>query len=213
MKALIAKISYRLHALSERERWLFLGSLLVLIFVVIDNLVLQPSFSHQKELSSNIVNAKQQLQKTAEHLMTTQELAKANNPLVLKKKKLTLERNLAKMEQDYQTQRHQTPSPAEMANEIKNTLATIPGLKFLHMRTLLPKQIALKQSGKILYQHSLEITFTGSFSATLKYLQTLESLGLNFYWTDFDLDTKADSPTEISLTVSTLSSRKVWYDL
>ena len=60
------------------------------------------------------------------------------------------------------------------------------------------------------YQHGIEMTFTGSYLDTLGYLKILQNLPWSFYWDDVLFDVDHYPKSTVIIRVHTLSLEEGW---
>jgi len=121
---------------------------------------------------------------------------------------------LAVLKADYQQLQTQTQAlnntfvpPALMANVLSDLLKQNKQLTLNKLETLPVKQ------QQLLYQHGLELHFSGTYADTLTYLTTLEAMSWNFVWDGIHYRVKDYPIAEITLRVHTLSLEKSWLDV
>lgn len=121
---------------------------------------------------------------------------------------------LAALKADYQQLQTQTQAlnntfvpPALMANLLSDLLKQNKHLTLNKLETLPVKQ------QQLLYQHGLELHFSGSYADTLAYLTALEAMPWNFVWDSIHYQVKDYPIAEITLRVHTLSLEKSWLDV
>jgi len=121
---------------------------------------------------------------------------------------------LTALKADYQQLQTQTQAlnntfvpPALMANALSDLLKQNKQLTLNKLETLPVKQ------QQLLYQHGLELHFSGSYADTLAYLTALEAMPWNFVWDSINYQVKDYPIAEITLRVHTLSLEKSWLDV
>jgi len=121
---------------------------------------------------------------------------------------------LAVLKADYQQLQTQTQAlnntfvpPALMANVLSDLLKQNKQLTLNKLETLPVKQ------QQLLYQHGLELHFSGTYADTLTYLTALESMSWNFVWDGIHYQVKDYPIADITLRVHTLSLEKSWLDV
>ena len=140
MQAVVTRLFIRINALSERERWLMLCSIIVLIYMIVENLFLVPGTSYRSQIQGNIVKARQQLQVTAAHMQIMQKKARENDITTLRAKAFKLRQELTQVKAENLKQQRQTPTPARMAKVIRQTMDKFPKLNFTNLKTLPSKR-------------------------------------------------------------------------
>lgn len=99
-------------------------------------------------------------------------------------------------------------SPALIANALSDLLKQHHQLTLIKLETL-----SVKPQPPLIYQHGLELHFSGTYADTLAYLTALEAMQWNFVWDSVDYRVKDYPIAEITLRVHTLSLEKNWLDV
>jgi MSHA biogenesis protein MshJ len=98
--------------------------------------------------------------------------------------------------------------PALMANALSDLLKQNNQLTLIKLETL-----PVKPQPPLIYQHGLELHFSGTYADTLAYLTALETMPWNFVWDGINYQVKDYPIAEITLRVHTLSLEKSWLDV
>ncbi|MEM6512220.1 MAG: type II secretion system protein GspM [Pseudomonadota bacterium] len=102
--------------------------------------------------------------------------------------------------------------PAEMAQLLEGVLRRQSGLQLVRIRNLPSETLAASEDENAtrFYRHGLEIEVTGSYAATLDYLESIESLPWRLYWQVLELEVIEYPKNRIRIEVSTLSLDEEW---
>ncbi len=102
--------------------------------------------------------------------------------------------------------------PAEMAQLLEGVLRKQSGLELVRIRNLPAETLAASEDENAMrfYRHGLEIEVTGSYAATLDYLESIESLPWRLYWQVLELEVLEYPNNRIRIEVSTLSLNEEW---
>jgi len=124
-------------------------------------------------------------------------------------------KQLAALQAQYQSLQAQTHAlnntfvpPALMANVLSDLLKQHNQLSLIKLESL-----PVKPQPPLIYQHGLELHFSGTYADTLAYLTALEAMPWNFVWDGIDYRVKDYPIAEITLRVHTLSLENSWLDV
>ncbi|MBF0454514.1 MAG: hypothetical protein HQL72_06810 [Magnetococcales bacterium] len=226
LKILIAKID----GMNKRERIYLLVTLLLVTVMGWKLVVNDPMSSQLTKTRVEIDKVSREIKN-----LTLRKNGIINNPfedpnLPLKKKLAADEKELKTIEAQLKQAENNLSSPEEMAKTLEEMLSQMAGLTLVSMRTLesnrleldqiqrqiektltgesaLPEQGAkLSQSETVnLFRQGLVLNFTGNYLDTLKFLNELEALPLTFFWNDIDFSTGDQLPSQVQISLNTLS--------
>ncbi|MEM9333744.1 MAG: type 4a pilus biogenesis protein PilO [Pseudomonadota bacterium] len=102
--------------------------------------------------------------------------------------------------------------PTEMAQLLEGVLRKQSGLELVRIRNIPAETLAASEDENAMrfYRHGLEIEVTGSYAATLDYLESIESLPWRLYWQVLELEVLDYPNNRIRIEVSTLSLDEEW---
>jgi MSHA biogenesis protein MshJ len=190
--------------LTDREKQLFGATLFIGLLSGWYAFFYMPLMKEQTDL-------KQQLATTTTQLTAQQQVA-----IQLQNRHDTDDKKnqLAALKAQYQSLQTQAQAlnntfvpPALMANALSDLLKQNNQLTLIKLETLPVKQ------QQLLYQHGLELHFSGTYADTLAYLTALETMPWNFVWDGINYQVKDYPIAEITLRVHTLNLEKRWLDV
>ncbi len=97
--------------------------------------------------------------------------------------------------------------PTVMTKALSDLLKQHEQLTLIKLDTFPPKPLEL------LYEHGIELRFSGNYLATLAYLKAVEAMPWRFFWDNIDYRVTDYPMAEITLRVHTLSLEKSWLDV
>ncbi|WP_341661287.1 type II secretion system protein GspM [Vibrio sp.] len=204
------QLDTKFKSLNQREKLLLVICGFVVIILTMSAWLIEPLAKSNQELERQVTLTSQNLQRLeADILIVTAKLKKDPNENLNKeyKKLLTesqrLSKQLALIMEDF-------ISPSEMAQLLEKVLAETQGLKLVLLESLQPQPIlgADNQSQTGYFVHPVRIELTGGYFSILTYLNTLESMPVNYYWNSFDYAVDDYPNARVTIEVYTLGTRQ-----
>jgi len=209
----------KLNALSLRERVLIFVACLVLIQQVWDSMLWLNMSQQGENLLGSVEQTEQQInQLQAETLIFSAKL-KVDPDTKNRDDIARLEKQLKRVRKDTTEASAQLVSPAEMAKLLEQLIVSEPELELLSMKTLQATPLlpmpevegnAAKENPYQVYKHVFSLEFSGSYLATLRYLEALEGLPWTFFWDDIDYTVQEYPNSKVTLLLYTLSLSAGW---
>ncbi|WP_260261528.1 MSHA biogenesis protein MshJ [Vibrio intestinalis] len=198
--------------LSQREKVLISLCCVVIISLGLYLLVVEPAFKSSQALKKQVVATKLANQRLeGEILAITAKLKKDPDQAInieykrLLKDSQVLSEQLAKIIENL-------ISPSQMAELLEQVLAGTSGLQLVSLESLKAEPIVGNQNADQQYAgyyvHPVRIELEGKYFAILKYLETLESLPMNYYWRSFSYQVDDYPTATLVLEVYTLGTRQ-----
>lgn len=222
MKDKLLQLANSIDALSIRERSFLLLALIIAIFLVWNQVLLDPLDKQAKQLQVKLKKQNNDLVRVREQKQQVVERSTANPDAENQKQIAALKKALQEMDGQLQTMTVGLITPAQMAKVLEEVLTRETDLKLVSVESLPPlalidtddEDARSKKRGKPVlpgvYQHALKIEFTGSYLSTMHYMQALESLSRRFYWGSVDFAVEAYPQARVTITVNTLSLSEAW---
>jgi MSHA biogenesis protein MshJ len=206
--------------LNGRERVLLLLTLLAVTYALAQFLVLAPLQHRETRLERDVTRARQELTRLdhAEALLARTAMLHPNARLRRTLARLRAERRAVDRRLGARTS-GLIPTRL-MPRVLGEILVAEPSLAVVALRTppvrplLSPSATAPHTPAsphEALYVHTLELTFTGRYGATLAYLKALEHLPWRFYWDRLSLRMRRYPTARVHLVVHTLGLRRVLF--
>jgi MSHA biogenesis protein MshJ len=208
----------RFGALSLRERVLVLIALFAVAYQVGTLVVFDRQFEQIEALNAQIARDNTAL------LAVSREMAAAvvkipedPNPgmrTAIQRLGSTLDAERAELVADAET----LISPPDMARFLEALLLQESGLELLALQTLPAERLqppafdgpAEGSEAGALHRHAFDITFSGGYLATLRYLEALEALPWRFFWDDVDYQVVDHPRGVVRLRLHTLGLSEDW---
>lgn len=211
MQQLWLQLNDKFQALSLREKWLLTLCGLVVLSVMLLVWLIEPTVKANLALSGQLSSTKQTVQRLeGDILLATAKLNKdPNQNINLEYKKLLTESQ--QLSEQLAQIIENLISPSQMARLLEDVLAGTKGLKLVSLESMTAEPItggADNQTRTGYYLHPVRLELTGSYFSILTYLNTLESLPVNYYWRSFSYTVEAYPTARLVLEVYTLGTRQ-----
>lgn len=204
---MFSKLLEKFDALSSREKWLAALTAFALLMASWYQFFYMNIAQEQAGYKRQLAELDAQLIVQQQKVVALQSLSTID-PNAAKRKQLQelQDQHQSLLEQMYSPDR-KLVHPSVMAKALSDLLKQHEQLTLIKLETLPVKSLVL------LYQHGLELRFSGNYSATLAYLKAVEAMPWSFFWDSIDYKVKNYPIAEITLRVHTLSLDKSWLDV
>ena len=212
---MLTNLLQKFEILSPREKGMLITALLVVLWGGWDSFFYTPLKKQQTRLQQELSNFTAELA-VQQQLAIQLQTGRANNPQLNQQRQLEALKRQAQQLQTNMVQLDKKFVPPElMAKVLNDLLKQHQQLNLLKLDTLpVTTLLAAPQKSQYpIYKHGLVLQFSGSYLATLKYLQALEAMPWNFVWESIDYQVKNYPLAEITLRVYTLSLEKDWLNV
>ncbi|MFN3018914.1 type II secretion system protein GspM [Vibrio coralliilyticus] len=211
MQQLWLQLNDKFQTLSLREKWLLTLCGLVVLSVMLLVWLIEPTVKANHALSGQLSSTKQTVQRLeGDILLATAKLNKdPNQNIDLEFKKLLTESQ--QLSEQLAQIIENLISPSQMARLLEDVLAGTKGLKLVSLESMTAEPIiggADNQTRTGYYLHPVRLELTGGYFSILTYLNTLESLPVNYYWRSFSYTVEAYPTARLVLEVYTLGTRQ-----
>jgi len=220
MKALWAKLSGRVDAMTLRERVaIFIASVAALLFMV-NTLVLEPLFARNRMLADQIRQQNMQVDAANSGVQAQMAAFNANPDAATLKQLADLKRDAAALAGALRATQHGLVAPEKMGQLLQQLLRSNGKVKLLSLRTLPVSGMggnadakAAPERRELLYRHGMEVVLQGSYLDMLDYMQSLESSPQQVFWGRAQLDAHEYPNSTLTLTLYTLGLDEKWMTL
>jgi MSHA biogenesis protein MshJ len=211
-----------IDTLSLRERSFVLLALIIAIFLVWNQVLLEPLEKQVKQLQVKVKKQNKDLVRVREQQQQVVERSASNPDTQSLQQIAALKKAMQELDVQLQAMTVDLINPQQMAKVLEEVLTRETDLKLISVQSLPPlaltdteeKDVKNKKRGKTVlpgvYQHALKIEFKGSYLSTLRYIQELEKLSHRFYWSSVDFAVEAYPQAHVTITVNTLSLSEAW---
>jgi MSHA biogenesis protein MshJ len=201
----------RVDALELRERLLLLIAAVVVLFLAVDALALQPTLKKHRITEQRIADLQNQLiALTSEAEILSDQ---SGNQRLAARRELRdrLTGELAALDSTIVEQLGALVEPTQAAKLLEHVLDRHPRLKLRAMRasteTLDGLEIEASGTAGLLGRYQLELEVEGSYLDTMKYLQALEGMPWKFFWQEVDFQVDSHPKAMTRLRLYTLGAR------
>ena len=206
------ELEQRFASLARRERGILLGGGLAVILIVGFSLA-DSSLARQRLLNKEIVKAQ-----------SDTKMAKAQAEVIVRQltedpdaraqaRIAALSNETRSLDAQMQGLNRGLIAPEQMAEILQKMLSRDRGVKLVGLKTLpVSHLIDGKQTndGANVYKHGIEITLQGRYLDMLDYLDRLEGLPWQMFWSQASMEAKDYPAVRITVTVFTLSLDEDW---
>jgi len=207
----------RFNELALRERALIFGASSLVVVALFTTFFLDPLARRQHLLSQQLLEQEGRIRSVQESLQTV-AASRARDPDVETRRRVDeLQRELAALEKDVaQGEARQIVSPRQVPKLLEDLLARNGGLQLVALRSLAPVAAGAPSGSaagageQLIYKHGVELVLRGSYLDLLGYVSALERLPWRLYWGDAVLNAEGYPVLQLTLTVYTLGSDRVW---
>ncbi len=216
-------LQQRYIALTRRERILFGIAGAAVMFILWTQLVYGPMQArymsrHNEAATTSAAMTTMRAQLT---LMSAQLNQDPNQEI--KQRLARTQQEIARMDLELKEKLRGLIAPQQMPGVLEAMLKQNANLQLTRVQALGAKPLLTKELSNAkaessekpvpdveVYEHGVEIEFTGSYLATLDYLNALQSLPWEFYWDAVRLDVEKHPLARVVITVHTLSLKQGW---
>ncbi len=215
-------ISSKFEALNQRERWMVVCALFVVVYAVINMLLLSPVLARQKILTDELATDQAQIQ-TLNHQISALAQSPVIDPDAQNKQRIAeLLSRLAQLESQLTGLQTSLINPDKMPDLLHNLLKKNGKLKLIELQTLPVKGLLESDSEDKhqnsnqdlpVFKHGVEITIEGRYLDLLEYVTELEKMPWHVLWSKAALNAEHYPDSQLKLTVYTLSLDKTWLSI
>jgi MSHA biogenesis protein MshJ len=211
MEQLLVKLLSKLATLPQRMRILVLIAGCVIIWFLWDSVLDAPLQTKVTENADKVQTLSIQVQQIENRL---RGIEAQNTPAAIKtalQQRDGLLKQLAEINAKTVAFSNQQLSPDQVMKTVKALLLEEPGLTLKSAENGAPIPInpaGVKTEKPLLYQHNIIIEFSGSYFATLHYLQRLEKLPWRLYSDALDYQVQQYPQAKVTLHLHTLSPQE-----
>lgn len=202
----------RIDAMELRERLLLLAATVVVMFLLADTLVLQPTLKAQQLAQERIENLNSKLNALRQNAQLLSYKADSD-PMASRQQSLDkLSAELEALDSRILNQLGALVEPAQAAQVLEQVLSGHPGLKLTQLSASsqplddidLDKQ---EDTTPGLARYQLNMVVQGSYLDLLSYLNSLEAMPWKFFWQQVEFQSTEYPAAETRLQLYTLGAR------
>jgi len=209
------RLEQRFGILTRRERGILLGGGLAVIFIL-GYSYLDASLIRQRMLSTQLseTRAAAQMSKAQSQSMMIQL---AQDPDTRARARIAaLSESIRRLDDQMQGINRGLVPPEEMARILEKVLTRDSRVKLIKLKTLPVSDLITRDEPKqadgsaAVYKHGIEMTLEGRYLDMLNYLDQLEALPWQMFWSEARMDARDYPAVRITVTVFTLSLDSDW---
>jgi MSHA biogenesis protein MshJ len=201
----------KFESLNLRERMLVSAAIMVALLALAYTMLLEPELLGKKRAAAAMLQKHSEM-RALDAQVQALAASRAQDPQRARRERLAqLRGELADVEARILTEERRFTAPSQMRGVVEGVLARSRGVALVEMKTLAVTTLAAKEAKeRLVYQHGVELTVSGSYLDLLAYLRDLEALPTPLYWGALDLDASKYPKLLMKLTVYTLSLERAW---
>jgi MSHA biogenesis protein MshJ len=230
LKKLWSKAVARIDAASLRERAIIFFAAALLVVAFAETAVLQPEFTSQRRLASDLVQRQEELKGLQQQIAKLVQDQDADPDKALRARVAQLHTGIEQAERRVAAEQARFTEPGQMKRVVEELLAKNRRIRLVDLKTLQVQSIAdlREQDAKPaatakpgpaaaaerqIFRHGIEITVTGSYLDLLAYISELERLPTQLYWSSIEMAVSQYPVVTAKLKIYTLSLDKAWMNV
>jgi len=218
MKQLLQKYADRIDAMSLRERAMVFLAVAFALVMLLQNLLLEPVLSRQKQLSAQIVQRQNEMKLIQIQIQALVQPKKQDQDALNRAKLESLREQMVQLDRQFEERQKQFVAPEKIAAMLEQMLRKNRQLQMLSLNNLpgssmsQPGTAAAGASGgaREIFRHAVVLSIGGSYFDLLDYLVALERMQEHLFWGGVELSVVEYPRSVLRLTVYTLSLEKSW---
>jgi MSHA biogenesis protein MshJ len=210
--------------MTVRERVFIFAAVTVAVVALLHTLFLDPEMRKERRLSTTLAQRQSEL-KALQAEVSKLATNPSRHPDVARRERLAeVARLLGQTESEIAAEERKFTAPGQMKKVVEEMLARNRGVQLVGMRSLATTSIAearapagqkagpqLSTPGeRLIYRHGMEVTVGGTYLDLLRYLEELERLPTQLYWSALELDATRYPNHTMKIVVYTLSLDPAW---
>lgn len=219
MKQQLQRYIDRIDAMSLRERTIVFLAVALLLVMLLQNWLLDPVLSRQKQLSTQIVQQQDQMKLIQIQIQALIQPKKQDQDALNRDKVASLRAQLAQLDRQIEVMQKRFVAPGKVAAMLENMLRNNRQLQLVSLRNL--PSSSMTQPGAApagnaaggrhdIFRHAVELSVRGSYFDLLAYLAALERMQEQVFWGGIELTVAEYPQSVLKLTIYTLSLEKSW---
>ena len=205
-------------ALNTRERMLILLAIFAMAYQFADLVILDHQFQEIQRLNSAMANDNAAIVRLNTELNSLSRRAQDDPNNKLREQIQAARDEVVALQSRLKEATGDLISPQDMARFLEQLLVQESQLTMLRLQTLDVKPLPTGSADTaspatpqaVLHRHGFAIEFSGSYLATLNYLQALESLPWQFFWDSVSYEVLDYPKSVVRLKLHTLSLSEDW---
>lgn len=208
----------RVDAMSVRERGLVFFAVIVVLYLIAQNVVFGPLRAEQGRFENEIKAKREQVRNVDNQISALVAGVPIDADARNRAKLAALTRQLQELDAHMDRMTVGMVSPQEMAKLIEQMLSRNKKLALVKLEALAAKPIepaptgagAEKPPEAAVYRHGMRVVLQGRYFDIVEYLKALEQLPWKVFWGEVSLETDKYPISSVSFVVYTLSRNPGW---
>lgn len=207
----IETFQQRFAMLSQREKLMVVGAVLLILWAGWDNLFYQALQKNNRAVETEIASLQSQLHAHEQIAKQLEDISR-NDPNANNRQQLAhLQQSVSSLKQQLSLGEKKFVPSQLMANALRDMLKQHGNLKLIKLETLPVSAFGInEQQPAWVYRHAMAITLQGDYFSTLNYLKALENLPWRIHWDSIAYQVKDYPMAETRIQVYTLSFEEDW---
>lgn len=210
------RIEKKFNALMVREKFLFLGFVLVILAIYFESNILEPSLVGVKDKNLIVESLQKEITIVNDTVAQMNSDSSDNNPVSNLEKQLNnLKKENEQIINTLKEQSNKIVSADQMTEVLKKILKDNPGIKIIGIENIneIPIFANISKDDTSVYQiyeHGLKIRISGSFESVFNFIRSIENINWWIAWQEIVYKVKEYPTAEVEITLSTLSMDSGW---
>ncbi|MBU3020629.1 hypothetical protein [Aestuariibacter sp. A3R04] len=210
-------LSDKFAGLSTREKAMTLAAGVVLIVLVGFAFFIEPAVKDWQKYRADTVAEKMRQRPLQQRLQVYEEALREDQDAALKQELEMLSHTLDELNAAFDAEFAKLVEPAAMGPLIRQVFRHAGALTLDEMTTLPVKNVVAPKgseqeasAARSLFQHSIRLTFTGTYFDVQQFIARLEAQTSQFYWQSLDYQVTAYPNASVTMQVYTLSAQEAF---
>lgn len=205
------QLNRRYSQLSQREKIMVLVLGVAFVAYVGFELVLAETIDNKTRLERSLATKETQIlaldsETQAANLQLTQD-----PDVPLKERIERLNNRIAQLDQDFEGKINELIPATDMPKVLKSMFDNAEGIEIVSLQSNAAVDLFSsepQQYGVSLYQHGMDVEFSGEFFAIMTFLESIEKMNYQMYWHSLTYNVEDYPSAKVKLTVFTLSTEQ-----
>ena len=227
MRQLWQRYADRIDAMTLRERAFIFSAVTVVLVALLDTALLDRETKKERGLSGAIAQRQAEIKALDAQVAKFPASPVQDAERSRRERLAEVKRLLAETESAIASEERKFTAPDQMKRVVEEMLARNRGVQLVGMRTLATTSIAEARMSagqkpaakpaspgeRLVYRHGMELTVSGGYLELLRYLQQLEGLPTQLYWSELELKAASYPSHTMKIVVYTLSLDPSWLNV
>ncbi len=233
VKTYLNDAARRFDALTLRERVLVILAVLVMVYILWDNLIWQTIRQSEERMTGETVEVQEEMQRLAQEIQGLGRRYGIDPDADTRQQLADLEKEIDGLKGRARRAAEVLIEPERMAGLLEKVLMQQKGLKLLSLETLESKPLSpppgekdgtpsaavqagpktdteTKTEAPLLYAHRFAVEFEGDYLNTLAYLKALEALPWRLLWDGIDYEVTKYPKARVRIELHTIGLSEGW---